>query len=314
MNCPRCGFDNHDFAIECERCGVVFSKLQTPHPRLADPLPASVVRENPVPRPAERGEHGRRPGEGRPPWKILVFGFIGALLAHAFWPTAAALGALQTLFHESGHAVVAWLLGHPSIPAFDFVFGGGVTSYGDFHLSIALLIAVAFGYLAWRLRTRQALVAVTAAVFLAWLIIVTSQWRRETVMASAGVIFELLLGAAFLYMTIANVGWRIPEIERPLGALVAFFALFKSWIFTMGLINNREVLDAYMRGKGGAMMNDLEVVALNLKIYLGMNATVQGLAKLLLVFSIVPYALAFWLASRHDEVQQKFATLLSEVS
>lgn len=147
-----------------------------------------------------------------------------------------------------------------------------------------------------------------------WLIIVTKGWRRETAMASAGVIFELLLAATFLYMVIANVGWRIPEIERPLGAIVAFFVQFSSWIFAIRLIRDREFLGLYQEGKGGALMNDLEVVALNLKIYLGMNATIQSLAKLLFVLSFVPMSVAFWLALRHDRVEQTIESLLSEGS
>jgi hypothetical protein len=240
----------------------------------------------------------------KPAYKLLIFGVIGALIAHAFWPTAAALGALSTLFHETGHAVAAWLLGHPSIPAFDLMFGGGITHYGQFHVSLALAVAAGLGYLGWRFREDTNVLIVLGAVFVVWLVIVTKEWRRETVMASAGAIFELLFGATFLFMTIANVGWRMPEIERPLGAIVAFFALFKIWIFASGLMGDQEILDSYMRGKGGAMMNDLEVIALNLKIYLGIGATVTGLAKLLILFSPIPYVLAFVLARKYVQVSE----------
>ncbi len=230
-------------------------------------------------------------------WKILAFGFIGALVAHSTWLTSAPFEALKTLFHELGHAVVAWLLGHPSIPAFDLMFGGGITHYGEFHPSIAIAVAAGMGYLAWRLRQNTLAVSVIAAVFLIWLIVVTKEWRRETVMASAGVVFELLLAATFMYMTIANVGWRIPEVERPLGALIAFFVQFDSWIFALRLMRDEDFLAWYQQGKGGALMNDLEVVALNLKIYLGINATIRGMAELLFVFSFLPMTLAVWLAT-----------------
>ena len=291
MNCPRCAHDNHDFAIECEKCGVVFSKAGQAERRLQPAAPPAF---------AGRLKSAQLPAKAGVPKGLLLFGLIGALIAHAFWPSAAALGALQTLFHETWHAVVAWLLGHPSIPAFDFMFGGGVTTYGQFRITLALAIAAGFGYLGWRFRERTPVAVTIGVLFLLWLFVVTKEWRRETVMASAGAIFELLLGATFLYMTIANVGWRAPQIERPLGAVIAFFSLFKVWIFSMGLIRDREILDEYMKGKGGAMMNDLDVIAVNLKIYLGIGATVQGLAKLLLVFSVVPYAIAFWLATRQD--------------
>src|SRR6185436_11151598 len=34
---------------------------------------------------------------------------------------------LITLVHEHGHTISAWSFGIPAIPAFDFVYGGGVT-------------------------------------------------------------------------------------------------------------------------------------------------------------------------------------------
>ena len=38
---------------------------------------------------------------------------------------------LTSLAHEIGHALVAWLLGRPSVPAFDFKYGGGVAMIGE---------------------------------------------------------------------------------------------------------------------------------------------------------------------------------------
>ncbi|HSP33896.1 MAG TPA: hypothetical protein VLU46_06235, partial [Thermoanaerobaculia bacterium] len=286
--------------VECPRCGIVFSKLSgAPRSSAAAATPRVAAPH-------------REPG--RPPYKLLAFGVIGALICHAFWLTNAALGTLKTLFHELGHAVVGWLLGYPAIPAFDFMFGGGITHYGQFHVSIALAIAAGFGYLGYRLRTNTTAVVIIAAIAVVWLIVVTKEWRRETVCAAAGVIFELLLAATFLYMAIANVGWRMPEIERPLGALVAFFVQFDSWIFAIRLMRDQDFLEWYGQGKGGALMNDLEVIALNLKIYLGMNTTIQSVAKMLFVFSFVPFGIAFWLASRHERVEAAVDELMAEVS
>ena len=230
--------------------------------------------------------------------KILIFGFIGAWIAHAFWLTSVPMETLKTLFHEIGHAVVATLLGQPSIPAFDFMFGGGFTHIGDFHRVLAIVVASGFAYAAWRLQTNVALVTTISVAFVVWLIFVSKEWRRETVIASAGVVFELLLAATFLVMAIANIGWRKPEIERPIAALIAFFVQFDSWIFALRLIRDQDFLAWYEEGKGGALMNDLEVVALNLKIYLGLNTTTQSVAKLLFVFSFIPFGAALWLGFR----------------
>jgi len=306
--CPRCGFDNHDFAVECARCGVVFSKLssQSSAPSVATGFSPSD-RLKPVPHLASKTL-------GSYEIKILIFGAIAAAVAQFFWVTRAALGALKTLFHEIGHALVAWLLGHPSIPAFDFMFGGGLTHYGEFHVSLALAVGAGILYLGWRLRRNTAAATAVGVVFLVWLVLVTKAWRRETAMASAGVIFELVLAAVFLYMAIAAVGWRAPEIERPLAVMIAFFMQFSSWIFALDLIRDSDFLEIYKQGKGGALMNDLEVIALNLRIYLGIEATIPGLAKLLLLFSFVPLSVAFWLALRHERIEAAIESLVTEGS
>jgi hypothetical protein len=305
--CPRCEFDNHDFAVECARCGVVFSKLERAEPPRAEAGFRQPDGLKPV-------LHSVLTTLGKYEIKILAFGAIAAAVAQFFWITRAALGALKTLFHEIGHALVAWLLGHPSIPAFDFMFGGGLTHYGEFHVSLALAIGAGILYLGWRLRRNTAAVTTIAVVFLVWLVIVTKAWRRETAMAAAGVVFELVLAAVFLYMAIAAVGWRAPEIERPLAVMIAFFMQFSSWIFALDLIRDSDFLEIYKQGKGGALMNDLEVIALNLRIYLGIEATIPGLAKLLLLFSFVPLSVAFWLALRHDRLEAAIESLVTESS
>lgn len=235
------------------------------------------------------------------PVKLLAFGFVGALLAHSFRLTRAPLETLKILFHEIGHAVVATILGCPSIPAFDFMFGGGFTHVGNFQPLLAIVIAAAIAYAGWRFRDNAPMLAATALGALVWLVCVSSEWRRETTYTAAGVIFELLLAATFLYMALANVGWRKPEIERPLVALIAFFVLFDSWLFSFRLIRDADFLEWYQAGKGGALMNDLEVVALNLKIHLGLNATIRGLAVLLFLFSFAPIGAAFLLYLRTGE-------------
>lgn len=319
MICPHCGFDNHDLAFECEKCGIVFSKIGHSGappggaaPGGAPPPPAALL-------PTHLKIAGEGAGAPQPkiapfPYNLLAIGIIGALLVSIFWLTRAPFDILRVLFHEMGHAIVAWLLGHPAIPAFDFMFGGGLTNWGQFHLSIALAIAAGFGFLGWRLRENRIAVAVIAAVFVIWLIFVTKDWRQETAIATAGVLSEIVFASIFLYMALAGIGWRIPEIERPLGAIIAFYTEFHVWTFLIQLTRSQEFLAHYKEGKGGALMNDLEIVALNLKIYLGMDTTIQSVAKMIFVFSFIPFGLAFWLALRHERVEEAVEELITEAS
>jgi hypothetical protein len=280
MPCPKCGFENGRGAIECARCGIVFSKLTREAP--APVLRPYVVEE-------ERIADGRI---GPAEWRILGIGLILAIAAYAIPLTRFLFSALITLFHELGHAIVGWLLGHPSVPAFDFVYGGGFTHMGRFRLPIAVAIALGFAWLLWLFRENKRAMILIAIVAAVWLVFVTKEWRRELAISAAGHAFEFILAAIFFYKALAGAGWKHPEIERPLGAFVAFFVQIHSTLFAWRLINDSDFLALYREGKGGALMNDLEVIALDLNIYLAFNPEIAGVAKMLLLFSVLPTVVA----------------------
>jgi hypothetical protein len=225
-------------------------------------------------------------------WKILGFGLGAAVLAYALPITRFVFSALVTLFHELGHAVAGWLFGYPSIPAFDFVYGGGLTHYSTFKLSIVLAIGCGFGYLGWLFRQNRKSVGIVAVLFLAWLLIVISPWRRELIMAAAGHLSEFILAGILFYKALAGVGWRNPSLERPLGAFVAFFVQIHSTLFAWRLGHDAQFLEWYRQGKGGALMNDLESIALDIQIRTGYAPQIEGVAKWLLLFSILPTVIA----------------------
>lgn len=287
MDCPKCGHTAPFGALECERCGVIFAKA-TSQGRV--PIIHPYVIEE------ERIADGRI---GKPELKILGFGLIAAILAYALPFTRYVFSAIVTLFHEFGHAVAGWLFGYPSIPAFDFVYGGGITHYGQFRLPIAVAVALGFAYLAWLFRENRKSMVMILVVAAVWLFFVISEWRRELVMASAGHLVEFILAGIFFYKALAGVGWRAPDIERPLGAFVAFFVQIHSTLFAWRLFHDNAFLSWYRRGKGGALMNDLESVALDLQIHFGWQPGIEGVAKMLLVFSVLPTVVALlWYIER----------------
>lgn len=235
-------------------------------------------------------------------WRILAIGLIAAIIAQLIPITRWGLSALKTLFHEIGHAVIAWLLGQPALPAFDFAYGGGITHITEFQPVLAVFVLAGMLWLTWRLRANRRSLTLMLIIVAGWLFIVSSEWRRETVFASAGVLFELILAAVFFYMTISGRGWRMPEIERPLGAFVAFFVLMSTTVFAWRLGHDVDFMSWYLEGKGGALMNDLEIVALNLHIYTPFNPGVEGLANLLLFFAPLPFVAALLLHLKHAKV------------
>jgi hypothetical protein len=270
------------------------------HPRLdlRDPY---VIEE-------ERVADGRI-GAGE--WKILGFGFVAAIIVYWLPFTRFVFSAMVTLFHELGHAVAGWLMGYPSVPAFDFVYGGGLTPHGEFQKAIAIVIALGFAYLGWLFRENRKSMAIIGALFLVWLYFVTREWRREIVFAAAGHLGELILAGIFFYKALAGTGWRAPEIERPLGAFVAFFVQIHTILFAWRLLDDPSFFDWYRQGKGGALMNDLEVIALNLQIWLGLTPGIEGVARALLVFSVAPMIVALIWYRHRSRWHQAFRALLT---
>jgi hypothetical protein len=278
-SCPKCGFENERGAVECARCGVIFAKAM----RVDVPLRDPYVIEH------ERVADGR---VGPAELKILGFGLAAAIFLYWVPFTRFVFSAIVTLFHEFGHAVMGWLMGYPSLPAFDFVYGGGLTTHGDFHRSIVIAIALAFAYAGWLFRENRKSLMVIGAIFLVWLFFVSRDWRRETIFAAAGHSGELILAGIFFYKALSGTGWRSPELERPLGAFVAFFVQINTTLFAWRLLHDPSFMDWYREGKGGALMNDLEVIALNLQIWTGIKIGIEGAARGLLVFSVVPTVVA----------------------
>ena len=222
-------------------------------------------------------------------WKNIAAGFAAAVVVYAIPFLRAVFSALVTLFHELGHAVAGWLMGYPSLPAFDFVYGGGLTHHGEFRRSVAIAIAVVFAYFAWQFRENRKILAVIGAVFLVWLLFVTREWRREIVFASAGHIGELVLAGIFFHRSLSG---------RALDAFVAFFVQIHSTLFAWRLLHDDAFLGWYREGKGGALMNDLEVIALNLHIWTGWSPGIDGVARTLFVLSLAVPLIVFSVAVR----------------
>jgi len=285
MTCPKCGFENATDALECAQCGVIFAK---------------ATRSRPLSRRSDDDEERVLDGRlGPSELKIMGFGLAAAIVVYAIPFTRFVFSAVVTLFHEFGHAVMGWLMGYPSLPAFDFVYGGGLTHHGEFHRSIAFAVALGFAYLGWLFRENRKSMMIVGAVFLVWLFFISREWRREIAFASAGHLGECLLAGIFFYKALAGVGWRSPEFERPLGAFVAFFTQIHTMLFAWRLTHDPSFLDWYREGKGGALMNDLEVVALNLHIWWDWRPGIEGMARGLFFFSFVPTAVALlWFFQR----------------
>ena len=287
--CPKCGFESPEGATECPRCGIVFARYD------GGGQPILPVRAGPLDDDNEVADGRIGPKE----LKILGFGFVAAVIVYAIPFTRFVFSAMVTLFHETGHAVIGWLLGYPSLPAFDFVYGGGITTHGAFRLPIAFGVAIGFGYLVWLFRENRTTAALIVGLFLIWLFFVSAEWRRDIAFSAAGHLSEYVLAGIFFYQALAGIGWRSPDVERPLGAFVAFFVQINCMAFAWRLMHDPSYLAWYREGKGGMLMNDLESIALDLHIHTSFNPGIIGVTRFLFLFGFLPITVALlWFFQR----------------
>jgi hypothetical protein len=257
--CPRCGFERSDDAGECARCGVVFSKLGAP-PVGAPPVDALPAEDPSADRPsvAHRVEyrHSVLEPEGR---NALLIGAGLAALFLAVPFLRFVLGYLTILVHELGHAIFAWLFGYPAIPAFDFHYGGGFTSYENRKALLMLLIFAAWGFALWSYRRhRPGLVAVGVLAGIYTLLALTP--LHEQLIGFMGHGTELVFAGIFLYRALSGSAVRLP-VERPLYAFLGFFILASDVRFALGLIWSPLERQLYADAKGGGDWMDFSQIA-----------------------------------------------------
>lgn len=176
MECPKCHFEHPQQTTECLKCGVVFAKYLAVQQAAAAagaaatslPLTTGAPVENPsiaFPKPT-------KPRIGPPPEQILaerrartefqcrIYALPGALVfgwvIHWAMPMVAAF--LEMWCHETGHAIAAWLCGHPSLPTAWFTIIGDKALWPPIVLGGGLIAA---GYVAYR-RERWLWVTVCA--------------------------------------------------------------------------------------------------------------------------------------------------------
>lgn len=287
MICPKCGFEQDPGGPECLSCGVIFSKVPSDEWQPGG-SPAKPTTPAGMPEPA--AEPSKAP---RPVWEVLA---IGALLTAAAWffPFARyVFQAFLTLVHELGHAAAGWIFGYPSIPAFDFTYGGGVTIHQDrsqWLLGLAYLLL--FGAL-FRLRQRPRAFWWTAAALVCYALLAHTA-AHDLLIVAMGHGFELLFAGIFLYRAISGRGC-IYAAERPLYAFVSFFILLSDLYFAHRLHNSPTFRSEYRSAKGGGDWMDFSRLA---REYL--HTDLPTVATLFLVGCLL-VPLASWLVFRYRE-------------
>ncbi len=195
----------------------------------------------------------------RSAWIMLLVGPIGALMCFSFFWLRWTLETFKTLVHEMGHAIVGWLFGYPSFPAFDVIWGGGVTVHWERSTLFWILIYVGFAGLFWVYRHNRATLTVLAALVLLHAV------SAFTAIHSVLILFmghgtELVIAGLFIYRAISGRA-IIHAAERPLYGIIGFFIVFSDITMAYNLLTNASYREDYLGAKGGDMDMDFSVIA-----------------------------------------------------
>jgi len=179
---------------------------------------------------------------------------------------------LITLIHELGHAFTGWVFGYPAIPAFDFLYGGGITIHGGRWPILLVVVYGGVAYLAWIYR-RNRLTLITLGIFTVLYSIIAFSSIHQMLFVAMGHGFELIFASIFLYRAMSGLGYR-NRVERPLYAMAGFFIIFYDLQFAWRLMFDPTEMAIYLQGKGGFLDHDFvrlsqEFFHMNLAIVVG---------------------------------------------
>jgi hypothetical protein len=213
---------------------------------------------------------------------------------------------LITLVHELGHAVTAWAFGTPSLPAFDFVYGGGVTVNQGRSTGLMILIYLGFAALAYWVRENRGYLLALAVWVCAYTLVAFTP-LHEAIEIAMGHGSELIFAGIFLYRALTGSACRVSG-ERPLYAFCAFFILLSDAAFALSLLTSAARVADYEDAKGGGHWMDFSRLADDYA-HVGLQAVVF---VFLIAVVLVPFAA--YLASTRSADHAPEANAASEAS
>lgn len=210
---------------------------------------------------------------------------------------AGGLSYMGTFFHEIGHSLAAWYLGYPSIPTFDWTYGGGVAFHGQQNYFIAGVVDVLLGYTAWKLWPDLKGLAVFIALLipLQWLLIILEWDSVLHLLMGHGA--ELIMASFFLLRAVMDLAPR-GIIERYLNGVLGFGLVFDNILLFWGLMTDEIQQLVYAQQKGMWHMGDLSRIADQLSM------SVEGVGFFMLLLSVVCLVLPFFIfmRNRHNSI------------
>lgn len=182
------------------------------------------------------------------------------------WVIAAGLQIGDTLFHELGHCITAWLCGQPAIPMIFTMFGadqaGGMTLYWDRSWFVQGAAFGAMAYGCYWCREAIPLLFPPAVAMSLGVALAAALGKQAMLVAYMGHGGAILMGGFFLFRAWVYLDAR-NRYERWLNALFGFFLVLHNLAFSYGLAYNSDARGDYSDHMAfGITHNDFMVIAL----------------------------------------------------
>ncbi len=306
MDCPKCGFESESRGTDCPACGIVFAKFR-PHPQGAA---APVLSEAPD---LSRDESALEPDRLDTPEtksfdkQPILSMLIGSALA--LWTLNSPFlytlsNMMKTLVHELGHTFAGWGFGIPSVPAFDFSYGGGVTIHQDPSAFVLALIYAAFAYLLFLYRRNPRSLVLIGMIGGAHLALMATG-LDEPVTIAMGHGFELLFAGIFFYRALSGFAC-VHGAERPLYGFLGFLITFDNMRFAYRLIHSHEHRWMYENAKGGGHWMDFDRLAREFLL-----VDLSAIAHFFMLASAAPLVISLALYCTRDRWVPSLGRLIS---
>lgn len=279
IRCPECGFYH---LLEDHCCVKNQNRASAPpgQDRVAI-LGTPPVIMAPEARAAGDGYVG---GIDRDGWLALAIGmFIAALAISSSWLTYF-IGLFSTMVHELGHTVAGWFFGYPSIPSFDFLYGGGITIQHDRIWMLAGIIVCLLCWYIFKFRRNIILAMMLAGGLLLYLAAALTSAHQAIILAM-GHGFELIAAGMIFYRAI---GSKRRLLIRSFYAFVGLFMLMDNIRFSYLIVFSSVHRHEYEAGAGVGYQMDFSRLA---DIYLHVDVATIALVFLLscLITPVVSY-------------------------
>ena len=196
---------------------------------------------------------------GRDTLKSLGIGFVLFIVVILVPFLSFIFHYLITLVHELGHTIFGLIFGYFSVPAFDFVYGGGITIHTDQSLGSLVFVYLFFGWLLYFYRRNKLSLSLILIIFALYSLAAFTS-AHQVVILFMGHGTELVFAGIFLYRALSGSS-VVVSAERPLYAFLAFFIFYKDFRFAYDLMYSPVFRAEYAAAKGGGHWMDFSRIA-----------------------------------------------------